>query len=382
MNDLRWGSSIRFMAARPARSDVVTAGALVLLTQIETWTMSASFEERVVMAALAAPACAALAWRRARPDLSAMVFMSLMVATTLLTSFDPWWTLAAMPLCLYSAGRHASPRGAVAALALGVVYDVALDFDETSSSVGEFLLNFLFLLVTLVGVPWAAGYALRLRARETERRATAAVAEERRRVAREIHDVVGHALGIIVVQAGAERATLPPEAARSTREAFGVIERTGRNALVEMRRLVDLMSTADGSTGPRFPLPGVAQIDELLASLDAAGLATRLHVEGEPVPLPEGLDLSAYRVVQEALTNTLRHAGQARVEVTLRYLPSALEIDVVDDGERQAQPSFPPGHGLSGMRERVDLFGGSMSSGPRAQGGYEVHVRLPVRQPT
>jgi signal transduction histidine kinase len=370
------------MAARPARSDVVTAGALVLLTQIETWTMSASFEERVVMAALAAPACAALAWRRARPDLSAMVFMSLMVATTLLTSFDPWWTLAAMPLCLYSAGRHASPRGAVAALALGVVYDVALDFDETSSSVGEFLLNFLFLLVTLVGVPWAAGYALRLRARETERRATAAVAEERRRVAREIHDVVGHALGIIVVQAGAERATLPPEAARSTREAFGVIERTGRNALVEMRRLVDLMSTADGSTGPRFPLPGVAQIDELLASLDAAGLATRLHVEGEPVPLPEGLDLSAYRVVQEALTNTLRHAGQARVEVTLRYLPSALEIDVVDDGERQAQPSFPPGHGLSGMRERVDLFGGSMSSGPRAQGGYEVHVRLPVRQPT
>jgi signal transduction histidine kinase len=357
----------------------VVAAALVALAQIETWVTPTTFEEQAGMAALALVACGGLAWRRARPDVSALVVQSAMVAgTLLLPSLDALWPIAAMPLSLYSAGRHASPRAAVGALALGVIFDVTLDFDETSSSLSEFLLNFLFVLVTLVGVPWAAGYALRLRARETERRATTAVTEERRRVAREIHDVVGHALGVIVVQAGAERATLPPDAAPSTRDALDVIERTGRNALVEMRRLVEVMNTTDAGTGPRGPLPGLGQIDELLASLDAAGLPTRLHVEGEPVTLPDGLDLSAFRVVQEALTNALRHAGPARADVTLRYLPSALEIDVVDNGERHAHPGSSPGHGLTGMRERVALFGGSMHSGPRPEGGYEVHVRLPV----
>ena len=340
------------MAARPSRSDAAIAAALVILSQVETWSMSAPFEERFRMAALALVACVGLAWRRARPDVSALVFMSLMVVGTRLSSLDLLWPVAAIPLSLFSAGRHASSRGAVGALALGLLFDAALDFHETSTSLGEFLVNFLFLLVTMIGVPWAAGYGLRLRARETERRSTAAVAEERRRVAREIHDVVGHALGVIVVQAGAERATLPPGASQSTRDTLGVIERTGRNALVEMRRLVDVMNTTDAAPGPRSPLPGLGQIDELLASLDSAGLATRLHVEGAPVTLPDGLDLSAFRVVQEALTNTLRHAGPARADVTLRYLPSALEIDVVDDGERQAHPSSSPGHGLTGMGER------------------------------
>jgi signal transduction histidine kinase len=371
------------MAAHPARSDAVVAAALVVLSQIETWTTSAPFEEQVGMAALALIACGGLAWRRARPDLAALVVMSAMVAgTVLLPSLDALWPVAAMPLSLYSAGRHAGPRAAVTALALGVLFDVTLDFDETSSSVGEFLLNFLFILVTLVAVPWAAGYALRVRARETERRAIAAVADERRRVAREIHDVVGHALGIIVVQAGAERATLPTDAAQSTRDALGVIERTGRNALVEMRRLVDVMNTTDAGADPRSPLPGLGQIEELLSSLEAAGLPTRLHVEGEPVTLPVGLDLSAFRVVQEALTNALRHAAPARADVTLRYLPWALEIDVVDDGERPAKPNSSPGHGLTGMRERVALFGGSVRSGPRPEGGYELHVRLPVERAT
>jgi signal transduction histidine kinase len=332
--------------------------------------------ERAALAALAGIATLSLAWRRVRPDASALVCMTFVVADTQLGMFDTLWPVAVVPLALYSAARHASTRGAFAALALGVLFDILLDFDETSDSVGEFLLNFLFILVTLVGVPWAAGYALRLRARESERREVAAVTDERRRMAREIHDVVGHALGVIVVQAGAERATLAPDAAASTFETLTLIERTGRDALVEMRLLVDLMNP-DHDSG-RYPHPGLAQLDTLVRDVHAAGLPTELRIEGQPVTLPAGLDLSAYRVVQEALTNALRHAGPAHAEVALRFLPSALQIVVTDDGSRRDVASSSPGRGLSGMRERVALYGGSMSSGPRPEGGFAVQVRLPV----
>ena len=340
--------------------------------------MSETTGARAGFAALALVSTVALAWRRVRPVTSAVVCMGAMVAGTLLWTYDGLWPVAAIPLSLYSAGRHAPLRGALLVLGLGLAFDFLLDFDETSSSFGEFLLNFLFILVTLVAVPWGAGVALRVRAGETERRALGAVADERRRVAREIHDVVGHALGVIVVQAGAERATLGPDAAPSTRETLSTIERVGRDALVEMRHLVDLMHPAENGDGARAPQPGLSQMTTLVRDVDAAGLPTAVHVEGRPVSLPPGLDLSAYRVVQEALTNTLRHAGPARAEVTLRYLASALEIDVVDDGAGGGRPAPSSGHGLTGLRERVALYGGSMSSGPRPEGGYAVHVRLPV----
>jgi signal transduction histidine kinase len=369
------------MGPRPSQVDVAIATVIVVLAELETWTLSEPLAERGWLAAMALVAGVSLAWRRARPDLSALVFMSLMVASTVLWSLDALWVVLAVPLCQYSAGRHASRHGAILALALGVVLDLVLGSTEPTSSVGQYLLNFLFILVTLVGVPWAAGYALRLRAREAERRAAAAVVEDRRRLAREIHDVVGHALGVIAVQAGAERATLSADAPESTLETLAVIERTARSALAEVRRLVDLMNRdGPGDDADRAPLPGLAQVDDLVARIGAAGLATSLRVEGRPVTLPDGLDLSAYRVVQEALTNSLRHAGHARAEVTLRYLPTALEIDVVDDGQQPVRETSPSGHGLTGMRERVALFGGTMRSGPRPAGGYGVHVRLPVEE--
>ncbi len=352
------------------------AAFLVVLAQVEVWTTSPSGAGRGALALIALIATVSLAWRRVRPDASALVCMTVVVAGTQLWWFDAFWPIAVIPLSLFSAARYASIRGAFAALALGVLFDILLDFDETSDSLGEFLLNVLFLLATLIGVPWAAGYALRLRDREAERRALTAATDERRRLAREIHDVVGHALGVIVVQAGAERATLSPDAAASTLETLTLIERTGRDALVEMRRLVDLMSP-DHDSG-RYPHPGLAQLDTLVRDVHAAGLPTKLRIEGQPASLPAGLDLSAYRVVQEALTNALRHAGPAHAEVTLRFLPSTLEIEVADDGSRRDVASSSPGRGLMGMRERVALYGGSMSSGPRPQGGFAVHVRLPT----
>lgn len=364
------------MGPGPPRSDVALVAVLVPLAQLEVWTTPARGGDRALIAALVVIATLTLAWRRVRPDASALICMTAVVAATLLGVHDALWPIAVIPIALYSAARHGSTRGAYTALALGVLFDILLDFSETSDSVSEFLVNFLFLLATLIGVPWAAGYALRLRARDAMRREVAAATDERRRLAREIHDVVGHALGLIVVQAGAERVTLPPNAAASTVETLALIERTGREALVEMRRLVDLMSP-DLDSG-RHPPPGLAQLARLVGDVDAAGLRTELRIEGQPVSLPAGLDLSAYRVVQEALTNTLRHAGPAHAEVTLRFLPSVLEIDVVDDGSSQGMDSSSPGRGLSGMRERVEVYGGTMSSGPRPNGGFGVHVCLPV----
>ncbi len=328
------------------------------------------------MAAVSLVPCLCLALRRIRPDAAALVGMVVFVASTWVW-VDALWPIVVLPLLLYSAARYASRLASVAALVLGIAFDALLDFGETSDSVGEFLVNFLFILLTLVGVPWAAGFALRLRQEEIQRRAVSAVTDERRRVAREVHDVVGHALGVIVVQASAERATLPPEAAPSTRETLRAIEDTGRAALVEMRHLVDVMSRYDDVPRARSPQAGLADVDTLVRNVVLAGLPTELRVVGDPVPLPAGVDLSAYRIVQEALTNALRHAGPAHCQVTLSYLPSTLEIQVVDDGVSPPR-SIPEGRGLTGIRERVALYGGSVAAGRRVEGGYGVSVRLPL----
>jgi len=244
----------------------------------------------------------------------------------------------------------------------------------------------------VIGIPWAAGRAVRsrqLRAtaledrtvaleRESEERARAAVAEERLRIARELHDVVGHSLGVIVVQAGAERATLT-DAQDSTRETLITIEQSGREALGEMRRLLEMMRRDDEEVA-LAPQPSLAHIETMVENVRAAGLPVDLRVEGRQVPLPPGVDLSAYRIVQEALTNALKHAGAARVRVTVRYAEDGLELEVVDDGAGGAGDT-DSGHGLIGMRERVALYGGSLRAGARPGGGYAVGVRLPFHVP-
>ena len=252
-------------------------------------------------------------------------------------------------------------------------------------------------------VAWVAGYALRetaqqaeaaemraslaerekeaaemratLAEREREAAARIAVAEERARIARELHDVVAHSVSVMVLQVGAIRHKLP-DAIAEDREALGHVERTGRNALAEMRRLLGAMRQ-DGDGVELGPQPGLEELEPLLDEVGRAGLPARLHIEGEPYPLPRAVDLSAYRIVQEGLTNALKHARATQADVTVRYRPRGVELEVADDGLGLAE-NDGLGHGLVGIRERVKIYGGEMTAGRRDGGGFVLSATLPV----
>jgi signal transduction histidine kinase len=247
----------------------------------------------------------------------------------------------------------------------------------------------LFVIPIDFGISWAAGYALRERAqkaevaetramraeREREAAARLAVAEERARIARELHDVVAHAVSVMVLQVGAVRHKLPDSMA-DDRDALRSVERAGRTALTEMRRLLAAMRR-DGDEAELVPQPGLDGLNSLLEQVGRAGLPVELHIDGEPVPLPRGVDLSAYRIVQEGLTNTLKHARASDADVTVRYRPDELEIEVRDNG--QGSPTSDGlGHGLVGIRERVKLYGGQMTAGTANGGGFVLRTRLPL----
>ena len=214
--------------------------------------------------------------------------------------------------------------------------------------------------------------------REQERRATEAVEAERARIARELHDLVAHNVSVMVVQAGAERHSLPKEQ-ESTRETLSSIERAGRQALAEARRLLGMLRPADEPQHELEPQPSLDQLDMLIEQVRRAGLPVVVEVDGDRVPLPAGVDLCAYRVVQEGLTNALKHAGPAHASVHVRYGREALEVEVRDDGAGAPQRNGDgAGHGLIGMRERVALYGGDLHAGPREGNGFEVRARIPL----
>jgi signal transduction histidine kinase len=223
--------------------------------------------------------------------------------------------------------------------------------------------------------------AARLEA-ERDAQAQVAAAAERARIARELHDVVAHNVSVMVVQADGASYALDSDLGKA-REALAAIAGTGRQALAEMRRLLGVLRHDDGTDPGRAPLPGIAQLGELLEQTRAAGLPVSLTVEGVPQPLPDGAALAAYRIVQESLTNTRKHGGpQATAQVTLRYLEDALVLRITDDGQGPATLPDGAGHGLNGMRERVAIYGGWVQSGPRAGGGYHVTARLPFHPAT
>jgi signal transduction histidine kinase len=249
----------------------------------------------------------------------------------------------------------------------------------------------LFVIPIDFGISWAAGYALRDRAqkveaaetramraeREREAAARLAVAEERSRIARELHDVVAHAVSVMVLQVGAVRHKLP-DAQADDREALQGVERAGRTALTEMRRLLAAMRR-DGDEVEFTPQPGLDGLGALLEDVGRAGLPVELHVDGQPVPLPRGVDLSAYRIVQEGLTNALKHARANAADVTVRYRPEELQIEVRDNG-LGSSTTDGLGHGLVGVHERVKIYGGEMSAGAVAEGGFVLSTRLPLAE--
>jgi signal transduction histidine kinase len=213
--------------------------------------------------------------------------------------------------------------------------------------------------------------------REHALREKEALAEERARIARELHDLVAHNVSVMVVQAGVERHALP-ESQASTRETLTAIEEAGRQALVEARRLLGVLRH-NGDREALEPQPTIGQVGFLVEQITRAGLPVTLTVEGDETTLPAGVDLCAYRIVQEALTNALKHAGPAHADVLLRYSPSGLDVEVRDDGRGAAQQNGDGGgHGLIGMRERVALYGGELRTGPRESGGFEVRAHLPL----
>jgi signal transduction histidine kinase len=242
-------------------------------------------------------------------------------------------------------------------------------------------------------ISWLAGFVLRESAvradaaeelaarleRERERDALQAVVEERTRIARELHDIVGHSLSVMTVQTSGVRRLLRPEQEQE-REALVAVERTGREALAEMRRVVGALR--DREEAPTLaPQPSLSRVDKLVAQARETGLPVDLEIEGEPLPLPAGVDLTAYRLVQEGLTNAIRHAAARHADVRVRYDGDHVEIEVCDDGrgtDGVDPASSGGGHGLVGIRERVSIYGGELEAGPRAGGGFRLRARLPV----
>jgi signal transduction histidine kinase len=257
-------------------------------------------------------------------------------------------------------------------------------YNQPTHTAGE-----LVFIPLLFGICWLGGFALgareeqaeaaELRAsqaeREREAAARIAVAEERARIARELHDVVAHAVSVMVLQVGVVRHQLPEELAEEE-DALRGVEETGRSALAEMRRLLGAMRS-EGTEAELSPQPSLERLDALAAEVGRAGLPVTVHVEGEPMRLPPAIDLSAYRIVQEGLTNALKHAHAAHADVTVRYRPDRIELEVRDDGAG-ASKSDGLGHGLVGIRERVKIYGGEMTAGPANGGGFVLSTRLPL----
>lgn len=375
--------------------DVLLAIALTVLVQAEIWLSPGPDPDEIpIMVVPGSPAVGALtalvftlslAWRRRFPLVVLfLAFPALAMSAT--SSLDARISLtAAFMVATYSAGAQTRGRSALLAAA-GVAGLIMLAILRSSAGVEE--ASDVVLPLTFLAGPWLAGLAIRERRdrelileerasileRERGEQARAAVAEERARIAREMHDIVAHAMSVIVLQArGARRMiTSDPEAART---ALDAIESTSSQALAEMRQMLGLLR--DDDDAPRAPDPGLAELDGLVAQLREAGLQVDVSVEGAPTELPAGLDRAAYRILQEALTNVLRHASTAQASVAIAYRPEGLELTVHDPGAPDAGRSSD-GRGILGMRERAATFGGTLDAGPDAAGGFSVRATLPL----
>ncbi|HWL33730.1 MAG TPA: sensor histidine kinase [Gaiellaceae bacterium] len=366
-----------------ARDYVFEAIALaaVVLTQIDVWTNLD--DNRIRLAAIALFTAGALLFRRRAPFVVPLAVASGAVAFTLLDATAAYETdtmFLVLILAAWAAGSLLDGRQALVALAALLVagWTVFLRAPDVPWT------ELVWLSIPLVGTTVLSAATARHseRARRAEQRVLEAEAEARRavddergRITRELHDVLAHSVSVMTVQASAVRRLLTPDQERE-REALMTVEETGRQALAEMRRLLGIMRT-EAEPPALAPQPGIGTLPELVEQVRQSGLPVELTVEGTPVKLPAGVDLSAYRIVQEALTNTLKHAGPAHAWVAVRYAGEDVEIEVANDGNSQ-HDGDSGGHGLVGMRERVALCGGELESGPRPGGGFKISARLPV----
>jgi signal transduction histidine kinase len=349
----------------------------------------------VLIAAFTVP----VLFRRVAPLPVALVLAALNLAATVWHYPAPTGAVV-MLIAVYSLGAYTGLAPGLAGLAsiLSSTYlyliVTARRFPEADDLGGAALV---FVTLGFAGA-WGIGRSVRaprLHAQHLEERAEqlertreaevrAALAEERGQIARELHDVVAHHVSVMTVQAAGARRSLDRDPVRS-REALVAIEATGRAALAEMRRMVGVLRGPNDehprAVAGRTPQPGLADLPTLVDQLAATGLPVTLRTEGDRAELPISVDLTAYRIVQEALTNTLKHATGATAAVTLRYSPTELIVEVTDNGRGRSQDSGGrrPGHGLLGMRERVALYGGDLHAGPAPAGGFQIRARIPVQ---
>ncbi|HEV8652032.1 MAG TPA: sensor histidine kinase [Actinomycetes bacterium] len=381
----------------PLAVDAALAALLLGISLVILWSLRHECACRDAWGALAVVLVVAqtvpLVWRRHHPLATSVVVGAACTAyglaplPDLVTNVPPGGLVALYSMAAYCSRRTAAIVGAV----VGVVVLAALLPTQAEADFLDYLLVYL-----LLGSAWMLGDLARTRRaytaqledravrleRERELESGRAVAEERARIARELHDVVAHNVSMMVVQAEAGPVVVERDPGRAV-AAFDSIAATGRQALGEMRRLLGVLREGD-QTLTLAPQPGIDQLPELVERVRRAGVPVELVIEGEPAPLPPGVDLSAYRIVQEALTNTVKHAGPSRARVRVCYGERHLELEVTDDGRGpggagNGRPGGQ-GQGLIGMRERVGLFGGRLEAGPRPEGGFAVVAHLPVDQ--
>ena len=315
---------------------------------------------------------------RARPACAATSFIDNRIVV-----FDGV-TFVAGCAALFLVGLRPDRAQAFAGLAVAEGVAAVVVHNDPKGGVGNFVVT--TIIFTIV---WAIAFGVGRKSveadeakeravraeREREERARAAVADERTRIARELHDVVGHSVSVMTVQASAVRRLLRPEQQRE-REALLIVERTGREALAEMRRMVGVLRRPEEAPA-LAPQPSLEHLDKLVEQAREAGLPVELRVEGESVRLPAGVDLTAYRLIQEGLTNAIKHARATRAEVVVHYGDDHVELAVSDAGRGNASADGS-GHGLVGMRERVSVYGGELEAGPGPGGGYRLSARLPI----
>jgi signal transduction histidine kinase len=361
--------------------DEAVAGTLTVPVLVQVALLDETASVRLALAASAITVGAAAARRVHAP----LLFLGSMVVITMAAAAAVLPVVPAaeeaffifLLLAVYSAAAHTSGRRTLLA---GVLTFVLYVTDLAADAEGIYAEGVIFLAL-LFGAPWVTGRAVRRR-RLSERhleqekaKTQMAIAEERARIARELHDVVAHSISVIVLQARGGLRALEAEPA-DAREAFVNIERTGHQALEEMRRLLGMVRRSEEVIA-LAPQPSLKELDTLLEQVRDAGLPVHVTIEGDVRELPPGVDLSAYRIVQEALTNALRHAGPARARVLLRYRADDLELEITDDGPGTSDGAGS-GQGLIGMRERVSIYGGELQAGRQPGGGYTLRARLPL----
>ena len=346
----------------PAR--VVDVGLAVLVALLAGGAAFAGDRQPLVVATTVAGSLL-LVLRRSHP----LLVLALVTAGTLALGFaDRALLVASLAVALYSCGAYV-PRARSLPAALGALAVTAVAFVVNQTGGAGSSLP----MLALLAAAWVFGDNARERSERNEQRARDAVAQERARIARELHDVVSHNVSVMVVQAAAGNDVFAERPERA-REALVAIEETGRRSLAELRRLLDVVDGADGDG--TAPQPGLARLDELVERVRAAGSRSASQSRARRASCRPGVDVSAYRIVQEALTNTLKHARATSADVLVRYRADALELVVSDDGVGGV--AGPDGRGLVGMRERVALFGGELRAGAEPGGGFAVRARMPV----